>query len=257
MLFHVCMTPPRLEKDAVNGEERIDPFTTCKFQPLLPLTKNNMNKYSMKILATIVLAMGASSVTAGKAGLTVSNKAVPSMTTYHEHMWSRLLEVSQQCSDATNALYATTELSTALEAYESEITQRAENGEICSTVGKCYLDSQTLSTHNALVSACKEVGGISYISSHSIYCTAEFRLSGDKGEISINYDNIPECLAAACNEMEVDEELDNIAATVVQIEEESLSFEYDNVQCSLGYGLEPKAALGMMSAMAALAWVIF
>jgi len=136
---------------------------------------------------------------------------------------------SQDCADDTDALYATTKLSTAVAWWRAELIQNAES--FCAVAGECNYDSKMLSTHSDLVFACEQVGGVSYFLSFSTYCT--YWDNGREYESTYNYIDIPDCVATTCSMGQANERLqDHEDELDINAEAGISSLGYTNVECS-------------------------
>jgi len=136
---------------------------------------------------------------------------------------------SQQCVDDTAALYATTELPTAVASWGAEFDQNIES--FCAFAGECNVDSKTLSAHNDIITACEQVGGVSYYLSFSTYCT--YWDNGLEYEITYNFIDIPDCTATTCSVGQVDEQLQNLEHDLeISFEAVLSTLGYTSVQCS-------------------------
>lgn len=214
------------------------------------------------LLAFTLLLIGSSTVSAVETGFMFhkTKNIVPVMmttATKHDCMQTRMrmLEVSDQCLADTDALYNTPELSNAFSAWEAELAQ-LDFDDVCflnADAGTldCTLDSTLLLTHEAATDACGIVGGNTYLYSDTLGCT--ITENGMTLHISINFVDIPECVADTCNLDELSEELNNIASEAAQYYEDELSRQFDNVQCSLAVGLYTKVSFGIMSVLTAIA----
>jgi hypothetical protein len=163
----------------------------------------------------------------------------------------------------TNALYNEADLATPYAAWETELDSEQLGDEICTVTGSyfdCTLDSSKLSTHDALVSGCEQVGGTTYLQSDSLNC--KIVDSGQTIEFDIKFIALPHCLAPSCDVKEFAEEV-RFADETAQVYEEALAYIFDSVQCSspdpssLAFGLSVKTTLGATSTMAALALFAF
>jgi len=217
------------------------------------------------ILSTLILfILGVTAATATSSVATLPTKFLtPAIAAFHEQNFRNLvIDEDSQCVLDTDALYENPALETAYEAWEAELDSENLDDQACTPDGEtffeCLLDSTKLSTHDAVVAACGQVNGKSYLQSGGVSC----KITGDgvTAEFIIRFIELPLCLASSCDADETAELLD-VAGQIEEDYEESLSFIFESVECntldsSLAYGLSPKASFGVTSVVAVISWFL-
>lgn len=236
---------------------RVAQKSTCNKSHSLLIT-------AMKILSPVLLLVIGVSTCNGDA--IALKKVVPSMASYHTRKLHfntialrRQLELSDQCIDATEALYNTTEILSANQAWVAEIEVLEGDCNQSGNAGTCILDSKTLNTHDAFMSACTNAGGTPALFSDSFSCSVTE--NDATAQIDFEFVDIPECIMPSCDEEVGRELVGGFVEQSAKLTEQSLSTEFDSVLCteeaptSLAYSLDPKASFVIVSSMA-LAWLV-
>jgi len=216
------------------------------------------------ILSTLILfVLGVTAATATSSVATLPTKFfAPASAAFHEQNFRNLaINEDSQCVLDTDALYDNPTLETAYDAWQAELESQDLDDQVCNfddeTFYECSLDSTKLSTHDAVVAACGQVNGKSYLQSGGVNCT----ITGDgvTAAFIIRFIELPECLAPSCDADEVAELLD--FASQIEAEYEEFLSETGSVECitldsSLAYGLSPKASFGVASVVAVISWFL-
>lgn len=186
----------------------------------------------------------------------LSNYLAPATLAAH----SRSLQgLNNQCLLDTSELHSNDILATPYAAWNTELGSEELSDDFCTSTAagfECTLDSTELSTHNALVSACDQVGGTTFLQSDALSCMITD--DGTVLEFQINFRYLPHCFATSCNIDEVARELDSSGEEAAQLYEVSFASLFDSVQCinsspdpsSMAFGLNLNALLGLTSVTA-------
>lgn len=110
--------------------------------------------------------------------------------------YSRLLEISEECMNDTQALYeSSTSLEGAYAAMEQEVSETQDL--LSCEDSTCTVDFAALESSSDYKSECEAAGGTIMERSASMDCTS----------FSFEYNNVMECTAPSCNPESIDEEL--------------------------------------------------
>ena len=199
----------------------------------------------MKIITLAILSIAfttshaLSATTTTETSIDVLSNKFASTVAQHKPKF-RMLQVgaveSDPCWIATDALYETTTLSTAYDAWETELDNFEPDDSACTAPSQnrlecdVTLDSTTLASHDDLVDACEQVGGQTYLQSDSISCNVVD--SGQEIVFDIRFLSLPHCFASTCDIEKVANDLDGYIDEAVVQYEAGFSFLFESVECT-------------------------
>lgn len=158
----------------------------------------------MKLVSSFLLVTGAAAVSeVVKVGKT-SNNLVPNMAKLrrdYAHA-NRMLGLNAQCKADTEALYnSNPQLVGAFSAWKAEFDEKTACDPDPDKV--CAFDSTTLQSHQAVEEACRNAGGQVFHTDVDLRC--QFNFGGQIASLTIDIENIPDCLATSCDATNVSE----------------------------------------------------
>lgn len=187
----------------------------------------------MKIPAALFLIVGGAFATIDdNEGILKS--ATPSLASLEKHRYRHLatagqLEASKECLANMDALYSTSDVLSANEAWVNEM--KAYKGECIqnSMSLTCTFDSKTLASHDVFVNACTEAGGTPALFSDSFSCTVSE--NGSTALPMFVFVDVPECIATSCDESVGRALVASFVEDTTVNTESTLLNDFDSVQC--------------------------